>query len=529
MRTAPDYAAPMTASQQGHVFVVHGDITKIVVDSWILPTDRSAKIRSASWGVSGSDQGELRDEFSPDFRAGKSYAERLPWAEPDHPIPVCTAVPDSGVTTVEDLTPRLEAGLALAATIARERATDNRVPRIAMPTFGSDGGGGGKLKGSFLKAYLELAQQCAQRSGVDVVIVTNSKRSYTGLQLLRCDEPPETRWPSLPSAKAEKATELARMAQAGTLTPFMGAGVSVSSGLPDWDGLLLSLRATTTLTDITEEDFKKLSSLDRADLLETELGDGMKEQIAEATRASRIGLPPLLLAALPSREAVTLNYDTLFEDAKASQSASLAVLPRDNVGTQDSWLLKLHGSTDQPKEIVLTRHDYLGYAQSRSALSSLATALLMTKHLLFVGFGFSDDHFHQLLHDVRAVYPPSGATLQPDQSRRLGTALVLGRNPVRQRLWDRHVEIVAFDEHTDTAGQARSLEIFLDMLIAQSVDSPIYFLRDEYSAMLNDTEHELASQFADLMELAGRDEIHPTVRRAFYQLRRSLGGPVSPQ
>lgn len=58
--------------------------------------------------------------------------------------------------------------------------------------------------------------------------------------------------------------------------------------------------------------------------------------------------------------------------------------------------------------------------------------MLMTRHLLSVGFGSNDDHFHRLLHDVKSVYATDG---QDDASRPLiGTALVLGHKAVRERL-----------------------------------------------------------------------------------------------
>lgn len=77
----------------------------------------------------------------------------------------------------------------------------------------------------------------------------------------------------------------------------------------------------------------------------------------------------------------------------------------------DRWLLKLHGTVDDPETIVLTRSDYLGFNTERAALSSIVKATLMTRHVLFVGFGMRDDHFHEIIHDVRRAMVNSGATL----------------------------------------------------------------------------------------------------------------------
>lgn len=504
----------MPNRSQGHVFVVHGNITTMVVDSWILPTDQDAKIRSAFWNVFGSDHGERREEFSQAFRDGEKFAELLPWETTSPGIPVCTAVPFDGVRGTEDLRARLRAGLTLAAQVARERAADGAGPRVAMPTFGSAGGGGGRIIGSALEVYLELARECVEVHGVDVVIGCLDVATFHGLQILRCAHG-QNCWPTLSEQKAHHAKRLASAARAGELTPFMGSGVSVTSGLPDWKGLLAGLREEAQLADITDADFDKLSTLDQADLIETVLGSGLKDKIAERTTTSSLGLPPILLAALPGREAVTLNYDRLFEDARQSQKGALTVIPGGQVQNGSPWLLKLHGSTDRPADIVLTRQDYLAYAASRSVLSSLAVSLLMTRHLLFVGFGFTDDHFHQLLHDVRSVYSRGdGHSGQLALGRKLGTALMLGRDPIRERLWKNYVEIITFDEGDSVPAQARVLEIFLDMVVAYAVEAPTFFLKPDYAGMLSNAERELARQLARLMEVVGEDEIRPSVKEA---------------
>lgn len=514
----------MNPREAGHVFVVHGDVSQLAVDAWVLPTDQFAHIRSEYWSVTGSDRGERRSEFSEEFRNGRTFAEKLPWNAGLPGIPVCTANPARGIEAVADLEPRLREGLRVAASIAQERAAKEVVPRIATPTFGTGGGGGGHIVGSFLQAYLDLAQECATQEGVDVVIACRNSASYHGLQILRCGSPVD-RWSALSDEKREKATDLARMARSGQLTPFMGSGISVTSGLPDWRTLLENLRAKQgELADIAKNAFSKLSTLDQADLLATVMKDGLKQAVAEQTIANTMGLPPLLLAALPVQEAVTLNYDTLFEKARASQGTPLTVIPDGRAEAGTTWLLKLHGSTDRQQDIVLTRQDYLAYASSRSALSSLATAMLMTRHLLFVGFGFADDHFHQLLHDVQAVYARDGQPELPT-SRRLGTALVLGHDPVRERLWRDSVDIVKFTDGNSSESQGRQLEVFLDMLTAHAVDSPSYFLRPEYADMLTATERQLARDFERTMVIASGEEVRPSVREAFEQLRRLLGAP----
>lgn len=111
-----------------------------------------------------------------------------------------------------------------------------------MPTFGTGGGGGGHIVGSFLQAYLDLAQECAESEEVDVVIACQNKASYHGLQILGCGATGGRWWPALDGDEQRHAKQLAQKVRSGQLTPFIGSGVSVTSGLPDWLGLLEALR-----------------------------------------------------------------------------------------------------------------------------------------------------------------------------------------------------------------------------------------------------------------------------------------------
>jgi hypothetical protein len=110
----------------------------------------------------------------------------------------------------------------------------------------------------------------------------------------------------------------------------------------------------------------------------------------------RYGLAPALLTAIDSEQALTLNYDRLFETAPEDAGAPRSVIPGGHEGEHERWLLKVHGTVDDPASIVLTRDDYLGFDSSRLALSSIVKATLATRHLLFVGFGLADDHFHEI-------------------------------------------------------------------------------------------------------------------------------------
>ncbi|MEJ7705747.1 MAG: SIR2 family protein [Geodermatophilaceae bacterium] len=232
---------------------------------------------------------------------------------------------------------------------------------------------------------------------------------------------------------------------------------------------------------------------------------------------SAYGLASALLAGLPTTKAVTLNYDTLYERASRDAGRELAVLPEETVRPGERWLLKLHGTVDRPSTIVLTREDYLGYRRGREAPSALAKALLLTRHLLFVGFGLADDHFHELMHDVREVRPT-----ERRPGSKLGTALVLQRDPLQERLWAAEINLVPVGGD-GVAEQARMLEIFLDCLLAHAESDLQFFLGPRYAHRLTQAEARLRDRLIAFATAASEEERGPPAWQEIERAVRDLG------
>lgn len=157
---------------------------------------------------------------------------------------------------------------------------------------------------------------------------------------------------------------------------------------------------------------------------------------------------------------------------------------------------------------MLTRDDYLGYSSNRAALSALVKAHLLTHHLLFVGFGLADDHFHEIVHDVRRAIPTEGSA-----SHQMGTVLALFEEPLQRLVRSGKLDILPMvgvapnyksypeDSTAALAGAGRELEIFLDMMAAYATDNHSHLLAPAYNKGLSDEEDELRQH---LLDLAGR-------------------------
>ncbi|WP_168914786.1 SIR2 family NAD-dependent protein deacylase [Microcella flavibacter] len=491
------------------MFVVHGDLTELACDAIMIPTDARLSLREHWHGVV-PEHGELRDDPSLErFRAQGELAHVLEagTSDPHAPLRVLTAVPLSGFVNADALRPRVLAFIERAARrIPSHRESRvgtgqaRELPLVAMPLFGVGGGGGGMRRTRVLDVILAAARDGAREHGVDVALVLRTEPDAALAQQRRHEVPDES-WRAIDDRLLVLARDLADKARAGRLVPFIGAGVSVSAGAPTWGQLLEQLCDRLDLPPHLRAAVLDggLSPLDQASYLRSAFeqeGLDFRTTVAEIVERQRYGLAPALLAAAAGEQAITLNYDTLFERASTNAGRPRRVIsgtdalsertPEDSgVATADSdrWLLKLHGTASDPGSIVLTREDYLGFAAERSALSAIVKATLITRHLLFVGFGLADDHFHEIMHDVRRAVGSSPG---------MATALSLFENPLADGLWAgtlrfEPMEHGAFSQDA-LPRAARNLELLLDAVAAHAADSRSYLMSSEHEDGLSESE-----------------------------------------
>lgn len=497
-----------------HVFVAMADILNLKCDAWLLPTDSGVRIEG-HWLQAHPQLRKLAaTSASRDFRDGVVIAETIKgWDDADAPLPVMTAVPADGNWTPAAVAQRLEAFVQSAMRCVQE--PHSRPRRLfALPFFGTAGGGAGNHLGAALHAILDASNDIASRHDVDLVLVLRDRAAYSLAQKLRREAADRFIWAELTDEMKESAKDLGGKARAGHLVPFLGAGVSVSAGAPSWGQLLSTLRSGVHLEPAEQNAFEDLGLLDQAGVLEQLYIDqhGSRRAFGEAVAAAvdlpRYGLAPALLATLPATGAITLNYDRLFENACSDAQRPRTVLPENVPAVGNSWLLKLHGTVSQPETIVLTRDDYLGYNSNREALSALVKAHLLTHHLLFVGFGLADDHFHEIVHDVRRALPADVSS-----KHQMGTVLSLFDQPLQRLVWEGKLDIKPMLgnmpelDSKQSAGHSiisiagRRLEIFLDMLAAYATENHSYLLAPAYTRGLSQDERELREQ---LLALAKR-------------------------
>ena len=506
----------------GHVFVTRGDLTALACDAWLVPTDASLAIEEP-WR---SAVGDLAVTPPRGWSDDGLRAIPLQRSGPAEPVPWLVNVGGTSATSpewhiqgVRDWI--LGASRALQGT---EPLHGRARHLLALPVVGTGHGGAADAKGEITQWLVAALVEEAARHHVDVALVTHTAHAFAAAHEARrrLDIPPVGLTPEL----VDLAVSLATEARQGRLVLFLGAGIGKGAGLPMWSDLVDQLARDAGMSDDERERLAMLADpLDRARIVEGRLATRKVEiGSAIALRFSglrRTSLAHTLLSSLPITESATTNYDTLFEQAREAAGRGVAVLPYDSAAGADGWLLKMHGSVDHPEDIVLTRDDYLGYAEQRAALKGIVQALLITRHMLFVGFSLTDPTFHQVVHDVRRAVRRSSGPPAP-----FGTAVMFDPDPMLSELWRSDIDIIGVGG--ETAEPGRQLEIFLDHLLSQASTNSAHVLDPSYEGLLSESEIALRDA---LLKLAGAGDGVAGDAPAWSIVRRmldDLGGTPGP-
>jgi hypothetical protein len=516
----------------GHLFIIDGDLTQIACDAILIPTDAGLVIEN-HWIPFLEREGHLHQLA--DLRKDRPEC----WAKTnmiklerkqDHPQVWLGNIGKHGEDSAfTDFAAEVEEFITAAAFEYHQRGKNSRIyewpkPRLALPVVGSDRGGGANKKGDLILGLIETLGPMARRPDLDadIILVTHGARPYAAAQRARrtvvngVDDSSLLRhwqFENKPDAIGliGNAQRLASEATHSQLVLFLGAGVSAGAGLPIWQGLLHDIAKLAGLENLDRLDSE--DERDQATILQGRLetqGRRIGELVAERLTSQFYSLAHGLLASLPSREAVTTNYDELFEAAWRSTGSSVKTLPMEAAQPNDRWLMKLHGSVSSSDSIVITRSDYLDMPLQNAALLGLVQGLLMTRHMVFVGYGLNDEDFHELIHEV------SRARGDAVIHGRVGTVLTLQEDPFKGELWMRDLYVVPMTVDSDIKIAARQLEMFLDLVSYLSTTSAEFLLDATYDAVLTPEERELRNKLLALhstIEGAATDTVAGKVLR----------------
>jgi hypothetical protein len=525
----------------GHLFIIEGDLTQLACDAILVPSSR--KLGLKNWPKLNIDRSTL---------SWASESQKVMLARPaqgddgQHPA---VWIGDVGLAGDSAYFADFEAVVTDYVTQAAVKAQAGgagRRPwgktRLALPFIGTRHGGGKQNTGEIVERLVKHLERLAETRNVDIILVARSHKRYAAAQRARKHLIEKTDgnfpWRFAPDANPELqdcAQKLADEAIASQLVLFIGSGVGAGARLPTWAGLLSQLASKAKYTSNEIKRLEKKDARDQATLIERRFEMGshqapedddrcgiFRKTVADILQRPCYGLSHGLLASLRSREAVTTNFDELFETAARANDPELAVLPTEPA-SEGRWLLKLHGTVSKPDTIVLTRSDFLEVPRTYGALIGLVQGLLLTRYMMFVGYSLSDEDFHELIHEVRQARGPAKG--------RGSAILTLFTDPLEQQLWEDEFDIIPMMRYelptnrTD-AGEAilvagRQLELFIDLVGYHSTTSAPFFLDPTYEYLVRD-EKQLAATLTDLAT-STENSPHDSVARMVHRFLKSLG------
>jgi hypothetical protein len=205
----------------------------------------------------------------------------------------------------------------------------------------------------------------------------------------------------------------------GRCVLFVGAGLSIASGMPTWRELMDELLAKSQnyLTDATRNEldgllaagrYMEVAEYCRERIGRTELSTFISQRFGNSL--GNVSEAHEVIARLPFAAIVTTNYDKLLELAHVKVRGRMpkTLTHRDLRGTvlfdKNLFILKAHGDLDRPEEIVLTASDYREIIHKNPAFNAVMAALLLSKAILFVGYSISDPNFRLLLEQQLTVF-----------------------------------------------------------------------------------------------------------------------------
>lgn len=228
---------------------------------------------------------------------------------------------------------------------------------------------------------------------------------------------------------------------------FIGSGISVPSGLPDWKRLIEKF--------VKEIGIDKVENTDDLPLLaQYYINEKSKVDLYKAINTDFIKKKPNdyhnLFKITNIKTIWTTNYDDLLEktftnncEVKISDSEVFTFL-EDNEKIE---IIKVHGSIKHKiKDLVITQSDYEDFFINKPIIVQRLKVDLLQKSFVFMGYNYGDPNIQNILTEVRR--------LKSDENKIRHYILLKNKTDQKFNLWCKNLERynvfpVIYEEHSD--------------------------------------------------------------------------------
>lgn len=219
-------------------------------------------------------------------------------------------------------------------------------------------------------------------------------------------------------------------ASKGEAAFFIGAGISVPYGLPDFEKLIKSLSksildlkidkktnypeiAQYVLNEFNERcEHCKLNECDEFDTINKYNKRQIVEEVSTRFRPVKYDASKSKYLDYITRSHVntifTTNFDTLIEDCLDVNGIEYnAVSCNDELkycfeAKSKKDIIKIHGDINS-EDIIITKNDYEDFAENNRLFVRRLEQDLLTKSLLFIGYSYNDPNIQNIVNNVRLL------------------------------------------------------------------------------------------------------------------------------
>lgn len=187
------------------------------------------------------------------------------------------------------------------------------------------------------------------------------------------------------------------------LVLFVGAGVSVDSGMPLWRDAISKIAEKMQLTS-NQRDYLKIPQYYYNSRGKKEYTQLMREVFKYEDYLLPTKVHKALID-LNTSTIITTNYDHLIEKAAEERGEFLCVVSRDvdmPYRKPKKELIKMHGDFEHDN-FVLKEDDYLNYSREFKLIETYVKSILGSKVVLFVGYSLSDPDVLHIISWVKDV------------------------------------------------------------------------------------------------------------------------------
>jgi hypothetical protein len=198
---------------------------------------------------------------------------------------------------------------------------------------------------------------------------------------------------------------------------FVGAGVSMSIGLPSWDALidhmLEELKLDRSVIQGMNGGYQMVAEFYRLKQGSmAPLRAWLDQTWQDSSRRISSSIPHKLIVELNFPIIYTTNYDRNLEAAFEFYKRPYAKIAnaKDIANAADgaTQIVKYHGDLEDDESLILTETDFLDRLSFDSPLDVKFRADALGRTVLFIGYSMSDPNIRLLLHRIWGTWKNSG-------------------------------------------------------------------------------------------------------------------------